>query len=423
MGRVENVRCLHVVHRYWPARGGSEKFMIEISERLAAEGDRVTVLTSDALDIQHFWLSGKERVAEERQTHNGVDIRRFGAVRLPKHSQALRVLGKIPGLKAKSIFSFPSPLIPGMLRMIGTDERFDIVHATALPYDSIIYTAYRISRRQGIPLVISPFFHLGEEENDDVRKFYTRPHQMKLVGSADRVFVQTDIERDFLIASGFPREKLVLLGMGIDPEEISGGKSERFRAKYDVLGPVVCYIGPKTYDKGTFHLVRAMETLWRGGDPSTLVLAGTDIEDFRRFHGSLPEKIRSKCLSLDYIPEQDKLDLLDACDLLVLPSRSDSFGIVFLEAWFYGKPVVGARAGGIPGLVRDGTDGLLVPFGDENELALAIRRFLLDREYARELGGAGRERVMEEFTWEKKYDVVRGIYEELAGGGDDAQGS
>jgi glycosyltransferase involved in cell wall biosynthesis len=118
---------------------------------------------------------------------------------------------------------------------------------------------------------------------------------------------------------------------------------------------------------------------------------------------------------LDFVSEEEKLDLLDACDLLVLPSRSDSFGIVLLEAWFYGKPVVGARAGGIPGLVRDGVDGLLVPFGDETELALSIQKLLLDSEYAGKLGAAGRERVLSEFTWDNKYQLVKAVYEELTG--------
>ena len=409
------LRCLHIIHRYWPARGGSEKFMIEISERLAADGNQVTVFTTDAIDIQHFWMGGKERIDRPSETRGGVEINRFNVKRLPKHPQALKVLEKVPGLAPKSVFSFPSPMVPGMLRQIRAAGEFDIVHATALPYDSILYTGYRIARKQDIPLVMSPFFHLGESGSDEVSRFYTRPHQMRLIGEADRVLVQTEIERDFLLESGYPADRTLLLGMGINPGELAGGNGDRFREKYGVLGPIVCYIGPKTYDKGTFDLVRAMETLWRGGDPSSLVLAGSNIEDFRRFHEKLPEKIRSKCLMLDFIPDEDKLDLLDACELLVLPSRSDSFGIVFLEAWFYGKPVVGARAGGIPGLVRDGVDGLLVPFGDRKDLALSIRKLLFDKEYARELGRAGRERVLSEFTWDRKYEQVKRLYLRLTG--------
>jgi glycogen(starch) synthase len=389
--------------------------MMEISKRLAADGHEVTVFTTDAIDIQHFWLPGKEKIETRQEVIDGVEVHRFRVRRLPKHPQALRVLGKMPGFFGRCQFSFPSPLVPGMLAKTWTAQRFDIVHATALPYDSILYTGYRVAKKQGIPLVLSPFFHLGEEGSDDVKRFYTRPHQMRLVQSADRVFVQTDIEMDFLADGGYPPEKMVLLGMGINPPELEGGNGSRFRAKYDLIGPVVCYIGPKTYDKGTFHLVQAMESLWGEGDPSSLVLAGTDIEDFRRYYEKLPQKTRSKCLALEFISEEDKRDLLDACDLLVLPSRSDSFGIVFLEAWFYGKPVVGASAGGIPGLVRDGVDGLLVPFGETRELALAIKNLLRDQEYSSKLGQAGRDRVLSEFTWDRKYGIVRELYEELAG--------
>ena len=417
------INCLHVIHRYWPARGGSEKFFIELSERLVADGNRVTVFTTDAIDIQHYWLGGKERIDRPFEVHNGVDVARFNVRRFPKHPQALRLMGKLPGLGPKSVFSFPSPMVPGMLRKIGTDEKFDIVHATALPYDSILYTAGRIASRQGIPLVISPFFHLGESENDEVSRHYTRPHQIRLVKSADRVLVQTDIERRFLADCGYPAGKMVLLGMGINPGELEGGQGQRFRDRYHIMGPIVCYIGPRTYDKGTFNLVRAMQSLWQGGDPSTLVLVGADIEDFKRFHESLPQKVKSKCLTLDFIEDKEKRDLLDACNLLVLPSRSDSFGIVFLEAWFYGKPVVGARAGGIPGLVRDGTDGLLFPFGDEKELALSIQKLLLDKAYADSLGEAGRQRVLSEFTWDRKYQVVKELYRELTGSRAEAGGS
>lgn len=410
------MRCLHLIHRYWPARGGSEKFFIELSERLAADGEEVTVYTTDAMDIQHFWLPGKERVEERTEVRGGVGVERFKVRRFPKHPQALRVLGKLPGLAPKSLFSFPSPLVPGMLARAWSSERFDLVHATALPYDSILYTAHLIAARQGIPLVMSPFFHLGESGNDEVSRHYTRPHQLRLVAGADRVFVQTEIEKEFLAGSGYPEEKMVMLGMGLNPGELEGGRGERFRRKHGVIGPVVCYIGPRTYDKGTFDLVEAMASLWKGGDPSTLVMAGADIEDFSRYYRGLPESVKSKCLVLGYVDDQEKRDLLDACDLLVLPSRSDSFGIVFLEAWFYGKPVVGARAGGIPGLVRDGKDGLLVPFGDSRELALAVRTLLLDHDLARRLGEEGRRRVLADFTWDAKYRVVREVYEEVGVG-------
>jgi len=210
--------------------------------------------------------------------------------------------------------------VPDMLRAARSDEPFDIVHATALPYDAILYCANVAAKRREIPLVYSPFFHLGEAGNEDVRKHYTRPNQMKMIRGADMVTVQTDIERDFLLTNGMDPAKMMKLGMGINPSELIGGVGERFREKHGLLGPIVCYIGPKTYDKGTFHLVQAMQKLWAQGDPSTLVMAGTNIEDFTRYLERLPAKVKDNCLMLDYVDENDKLDMLDACDLLVLPS-------------------------------------------------------------------------------------------------------
>lgn len=408
------MRILHVIHRYWPARGGSEKFFIELSEQFAANGNDVTVFTTDAMDIQHFWLPGKESIKVRAEEHEKVRIERFPVRRFPKHPHALRLLGLIPGTAAKSIFSFPSPLLPSMLRRIGTKERYDIVHATALPYDSLLYVASRIARRQGIPFVTSPFFHLGESSNDEVSRHYTRPNQLRIINGSDRVFVQTAIEHDFLASHGCPEEKMVLLGMGITPSELEGGDGARFRQKYDLGNrSIVCYIGPRTYDKGTFTLIEAMEELWIKGDDTVLALAGTDIEDFKRFYAGLPTELKSNVILLDYISDEEKRDMLDACTLLTLPSRSDSFGIVLLEAWFFGKPVIGANAGGIPGLVRDHIDGVLVPFGDAAGLANALDRLLSDGEYAHRLGAAGRKKVLAEFTWADKYRTVSDLYEEL----------
>lgn len=411
------MRVLHLIQRYRPAQGGSEKFFVEASERLAAEGHSVTVYTTDALDIQRFWLWGKKRVHVPREVLRGVDVRRFRVWTLPwrLHAKAQKVLSAIPGRAAKSLFSFPSPFVPGMLASIHTRERFDIVHAAALPYDSILYCAHRIARRQKIPLIISPFFHLGEKGNDDVSKYYTRPHQMWLVGEADRVLVQTDIEQEFLIERSIPREKLRLLGMGISADELEGGVGERFRDKYDVRGPIVFYIGPKTYDKGTFHLLEAMRRIWHRGDPTTLVLAGSDIEDFNRHYRGLPSEIQAKCLLLSYISEEEKKDLLDAGTLMVMPSRSDSFGIVFLEAWYYGKPVIGAQAGGIPGVINDGIDGLLVPFDDVGALTGAISKMLRDGELSAEMGKRGHDKVMSSYTWDEKYRLLKDLYLNLTG--------
>ena len=87
-----------------------------------------------------------------------------------------------------------------------------------------------------------------------------------------------------------------------------------------------------------------------------------------------------------------------------LTSRTDSFGIVLLEAWSYGKPVIGALAGGLPVVISDGVDGRLVPFGDAVALSKAIAEILLNPQKAASWGLAGQRKTLERYTWNKVYE-------------------
>ena len=97
-----------------------------------------------------------------------------------------------------------------------------------------------------------------------------------------------------------------------------------------------------------------------------------------------------------------------------MPSRSDSFGIVYLEAWLYSKPVIGARTWGVMDVIEDGRTGVLVPFGDVEALAAAVRALLTQPERRAAMGAAGRERVYRLHTWDRKVDAVHQLYTRLA---------
>jgi Glycosyltransferase len=143
------------------------------------------------------------------------------------------------------------------------------------------------------------------------------------------------------------------------------------------------------------------------------VLIGAPLTHFEAFYARLPPSDRTRIRFLPYAPESVKRDALAAADVFALPSRTDSFGIVFLEAWCYGVPVIGARAGGIPDVITDGSDGLLVRFGDVAGLAQAIRLLLDDRALARRLGAAGREKTLRSLTWDHVYARARAVYAEV----------
>ncbi|MGH2458367.1 MAG: glycosyltransferase family 4 protein, partial [Chloroflexota bacterium] len=176
------------------------------------------------------------------------------------------------------------------------------------------------------------------------------------------------------------------------------------------------YIGTSAYDKGTVHLVEAMGRLWDqdgGGFPPDLVLVGPVLDSFRAFLETLPPGHRARIHVQGFVDEAVKRDALDAAALVAMPSRTDSFGIIYLESWLYRKPVIGARAGGVPAIIDDGVNGFLVDFGDVADLARRIAMLVEDARLAASLGERGYAKVMERYTWDRIFPVVEEVYERL----------
>jgi glycosyltransferase involved in cell wall biosynthesis len=408
------MKILHVVHRYWPAYGGCERYMQTLSEYLAHQGHKVTVWTTNALDVTALWERGKRHVDAAEEDHEGVHIHRFPLDYFPIHRYAMRVLSMVKTRRGRFLFSPGAPRVPEMIREAEkSQEQFDLVHATPFPYDPILYAGMRMAMRHRIPLVVTPFIHLGEGPACPVRKHYSRRHQIDLLRSAQAVLVQTRREREFLADLWVSGERLHLVGTGIDPEALSGGNARRFREKHRLEGPLVAHIAVRCRDKGTFDLIRACESLWQANEKFHLVLVGESTREFDQELASLSEATRSRCLVVERISEEEKRDLLAAMDLLALPSRTDSFGIVLLEAWCYRKPVIAARAGGVEEVVEDAGGGCLVPFGDHRRLANAMNELLSDTGLRDRLGESGHRKTLSAWTWDRLLPRIERIYETL----------
>jgi glycosyltransferase involved in cell wall biosynthesis len=106
---------------------------------------------------------------------------------------------------------------------------------------------------------------------------------------------------------------------------------------------------------------------------------------------------------------------MTAADLVLLPSIAEAFGLAAAEALYLGVPVVGTRVGGIPEIVTDGVDGVLVPPANSAALAEAITGLLLDEARRFQLAGAGRAKVMCRFRFEDMVRHYEGLYDRLAG--------
>jgi glycogen synthase len=404
------VKVLHVCPRYWPCVGGSERYIQEVSERLVRAGHEVTVYTTDAYDLELFWRPNYCRIPCTDEEHNGVRIRRFPVRHLPFHLPLTLGLSLVPLRMVDLLFHHPSPLVPDLLRARADD--FDVVHTSSLPYNSVVFAGYRLARRAGARLVTTPHVHIGEPGSNRASRIYLRPAQRWLLAQSDVLVLRTPREAAYLSACGLPPERLRVIPNGINPAELTGGDGARFRARHGLVAdePIVFYLGMRAHDKGTPHLIEAMRRLWRRGVHARLVLAGASQPRFRRFWRRQPREVRERTLILDSIAEADKRDLLAAGQVFAMPSRTDTFGIVYLEAWAYGVPVIGADAGGIPDVITHGEDGLIVPFGDVAALAASIGTLLAEPALRERLGARGREKTLSRWTWDAVFDDLSAVY-------------
>ncbi len=403
-------RVAHFIHRYPPALGGCEAYFARLSRYLAAEGDHVTVFTTAAYDLEAFWSARGRCLSAGVRVEDGVTVRRYPLCRFPGQLYALKALSLVPHRGWQALAMARNPLAPGMWRDAGrADTHFDVVHAAPFPFGWPLACARRLARRLGVPFLVTPFLHAGDPDDPDdrTRRAYTRPHLLALLRDADRVFVQTDVERQALLARGIPADRLVLQGMGVDEDSCTGGDRAAARASWSVGNGdvVVGHLANNSVEKGSVDLLRAAEVAWRSGARFTVVLAGPAMANFERFWATFGPKERVRRLGV--LDERQKKDFFAALDAFALPSRSDSFGIVLLEAWANGLPNVGYRAGGVASVIRHESDGLLVRCGDVAGLSAALGRLAADRELRRRLGEAGKVRVGREFRWDEKLRLAR----------------
>jgi glycosyltransferase involved in cell wall biosynthesis len=109
----------------------------------------------------------------------------------------------------------------------------------------------------------------------------------------------------------------------------------------------------------------------------------------------------------------DVVEMLHGCSIFALPSRSEPFGIAVVEAMACGKPVIGTRTGGIPEIIDDGEDGLLVEPDNPDQLAEAILRLLSDASLRERMSARGPSKVRSKFLWEHTASSYERVFERL----------
>jgi glycosyltransferase involved in cell wall biosynthesis len=407
------MRVAHFIQRYPPALGGSEAYFARLGRYLAAAGHEVTVFTSTAVDLEALWSRRGESLPACLERDRDVQIRRYAPSYFPGRRYLLKALSFLPHRGLQALTMPCNPVCPAMWRDAGgRDLSFDVVHATAFPYAWPIACGRRLARRLQIPFFITPFLHLGDPDDphDRTRRAYLSPALRALLLSADGVFVQTKLEHDAVVQAGVAEASVSLAGLGVDPAECTGGDRVKARKRWHISPQevVVGHLANNSVEKGTVDLLKAADLAWHSGLAFRVLLAGPEMRNFQEFWRSYSSTIRVQRLGI--LTEEEKRDFYAAIDLFVLPSRSDSFGLVILEAWANGVPSVAYRAGGLAEVIRDGQDGLLVRPGDIEGLAKAVGGLVKNGFEQKKLGRSGYERTKQEFGWDEKLRRVSDAY-------------
>jgi glycosyltransferase involved in cell wall biosynthesis len=175
-------------------------------------------------------------------------------------------------------------------------------------------------------------------------------------------------------------------------------------AAQDGTGPVL-FVGRLVERKGVAHLIEAMARLGRGDEGPRLEIVGDGPERPRLEVLARRLGVANRVAFRGKIAPDELQASYARAAVCVLPSVLDArgdtegLGVVLLEAMNHATPVIASRVGGIPDIVEDGVSGLLVPPGDPDALAAAVRRLGDDPALARRLGEAGRRRLREQFSW------------------------
>ena len=413
------MRILHGLHQYPPAIGGVENLMKDVSERLAARGHEVTVVATTARSTEDYFLPGRGRdllpAGEERR--GGVRVRRVGFSR--RGARALTFLRKaawrlpIPGGDRWRAVSWGPRSRDYRAALLGED--FDVATGGPLPNWNVGYVL-QAAKRKNRPFVLLPCFH-----TEDVYSF-ANPLYYAWLRKADAVVTLTDWEKEFLVrTAGLEEERVRTIGVGIDaaepPAPPEGTAGPDIRAKYGIRETeIVLFFGQMGAHKGILTLITAMEEAWDRRPDMALVIAGNPTahtaEIWSRI-GELDPRYGRKIYLVKGPSEEEKRAFFRAADLFVQVSPYESFGIVFLEAWRAGLPVIGCRRGGSARLIDEYRDGLLVHDGNSRELAGAIELLLADPAARRKLGEAGGRKVRTRYAWEAIIDRWEGLYREL----------
>ena len=377
--------------------GGMNVYVRALAASLARAGVAVDVLTrADAPDLAP--------IVEVEPGFRVVHLAAGPAAPVGKHD-LVELVDPMTAAAREHLARHPAEVIHANYWISGAVGH-RLKHELELPLAATFHTLARVKADAGI--------------DDDVEDRTRLEHE--IIGCADLMLASTPSEVEDLVGLyGGVRERIAVVPPGVDHERFHPGTATERRATRDSLGlgdrPVLLFAGRIQPLKGADLAVRALAAL---GDPRVvlLVVGGPSGIQGEREVAALRALVTELGVAdqVRWMPPQphDRLSALyRAADVCVVPSRSESFGLVALEAAACGTPVVAAAVGGLTSIVVDGETGFLVDSRDPGDFAAPIARLLADPAFAAARGAAAEQRSRA-YAWSMTAARLRRLLNDLA---------
>lgn len=214
-------------------------------------------------------------------------------------------------------------------------------------------------------------------------------------------------DRQYLESLGVPAEKLHTVG--VSPDLPPTSDPQQFRQQHGLVDvPLIVYAGRMMPQKGAKALLDSTALVWQTLPEAHFVFIGPSTAESTLWFQQPDPRV----LYLGKVSHQEKANALAACDVFCMPSLSEILPTVYLEAWSYGKPVIGGLAEGLPALVAGNQAGITVSQAPE-QVAESVIKLLQNPDLRAQFGSAGQALVTQNYTVEAVVSSLETLYSQL----------
>jgi len=201
----------------------------------------------------------------------------------------------------------------------------------------------------------------------------------------------------------------------IKPEQLNEHERQTIKNELDLHHKkILLSVGRLTPRKGFDKVIEALPEVLKQIPNLIYIIVGNGSDKNRLEKLAEDLKVRGNLIIAEDIPNSNLSSFYDLANIFIMPARQigediEGFGIVYLEANLFGKPVIAGKSGGVEDAVIDNQTGILVNPESVQEISQAILKLFNNPELANKLGVQGKERVLREFQWPKQIEKIKNI--------------